>query len=107
MGFVVSVARPVVSLLRPGISFTQEFNLLVTGDHYIVPMQISLEDINEPVLKAENATATIFQNIEQFVKEDNVIAEMVYDHVVQFKNRFHELHYTMHDFSLHIIRVDD
>ena len=62
-------------------------------------MQISLEDIYEPVLKAENATATIFRNIKQFVKEDNVIAEMVYDHVVQFKNRFHELHYTMHDFS--------
>ena len=71
-------------------------------------MHISLEDVYDSVLKAENATATIFQMIrgQQFFKVDSIIDDMVYDHVVQVKNRFHELHYAMQDFLLHIIDDD-
>ena len=44
---------------QQGLSFTPEFQLVVTGEAYVVPFLLKLDDIYEPIRRATNLTNDI------------------------------------------------
>ena len=76
--------------------------MLITGDHYVVPFFISFHDIYDHILAVENVTSTIYQHVNHIVYE-NVWADMVYNHALAIRKKFHALHYEMQDFLVSIV----
>ena len=62
------------------MNFTPEFKLILTGNNYIVPFKIRIDDITEPVRSAENLTANIIRNLDQ-VKDNNFMSDLIMRHV--------------------------
>ena len=85
------------STVRSFNSFTPEFMLIVTGCNYIVPYMIMIDDIATPVIKAENHTANIIHNIGQD-NDNNFMTNLIKQHIFEFDEKFHQLHYAMNDF---------
>ena len=100
LGIVYSLADEETA--RPGISFTPEFNLILTNKHYVVPFVISLDDIYAPLHKAKNLTSRIIHNINHS-KKDNVMTQLVKTHINEFQVKFQDLYYSLNDYLTHIL----
>ena len=64
------------STVRLGMSFTPEFKFIVTGNNYIIPSMIRIEDITAPIIRAENLTENIIHNIGH-VNDNNFMTSLI------------------------------
>ena len=94
------------STVRPGMSFTPEFNLILTGNNYIVPFKIRIDDIIEPVRRAENLTTDIIRNLDKVITyhNNNFISDLILRHVFEFESKFKEMYFAMNDFLIHLLQ---
>ena len=87
------------------MSFTPEFTLILTENNYIVPFKIRIDDITQPVRRAENLTTYIIRNLDKVLlyQDHNFISGIILRHVFEFELKFKELHFAMNDFLIHIL----
>ncbi|XP_045108474.1 uncharacterized protein LOC123503109 [Portunus trituberculatus] len=125
MGYVQAWDVPQSSPPQQGMSFSQDHQLLVTGQAYVVPFLLKLEDIYEPIKKAINITQNIIYNLDEIAGDDFIINQnMIYNldeiegddfilftslisqHILAFQERLKNLHASMQDFLMHIVAND-
>ncbi|XP_045105138.1 uncharacterized protein LOC123500495 [Portunus trituberculatus] len=125
MGYVQAWDVPQSSPPQQGMSFSQDHQLLVTGQAYVVPFLLKLEDIYEPIKKAINITQNIIYNLDKIAGDDLIINQnMIYNldeiegddfilftslisqHILAFQERLKNLHASMQDFLMHIVAND-
>ena len=76
LGVIYSISAHQKSTVRPDVSFTPEYKLILTGNNYIVPFKISIDDITEPVKRAENLTINIIRNLDR-VKDNDFTSNLI------------------------------
>ncbi|XP_045108006.1 uncharacterized protein LOC123502806 [Portunus trituberculatus] len=125
MGYVQAWDVPQSSPPQQGMSFSQDHQLLVTGQAYVVPFLLKLEDIYEPIKKTINITQNIIYNLNEIAGDDFIINQnMIYNldeiegddfilftslisqHILAFQERLKNLHASMQDFLMHIVAND-
>ena len=107
MGYVQAWDVPQSSPPQQGMSFSQDHQLLVTGQAYVVPFLLKLEDIYEPIKKANNITQNIIYNLDEIEGDDFLLfTSLISQHILAFQERFKNLHASMQDFLMHIVAND-
>ena len=87
-----------------GLSFSHDHQLLVTGQDYVVPFMLKLDDIYEPIRRANSITQNIVYNLDEIKGEDfHLIASLIAQHIFAFQQRFKKLYDNMDDFLMHIV----
>ena len=109
LGAIYSISAIQESTVRPGISFTPEYKLILTGNNYLVPFRISIDDITEPVKRAENLTINI-RNLDR-VKDNDFTSDLIMRrdlimrHIFEFDSKFKQLHFAINDYLIHILVI--
>ena len=98
------------------MSFTPVFQMKLTGNVYVVPFVLHLQDLYAPIVKAQELTSKILATVHHIepVKiltdvrqidqaKKNVIVELVTTHLNDINKKFQELHYSLNDFLMHIL----
>ena len=63
---------------------------------------ISIDDITEPIKRAENLTINISRNLDS-VKDNDFTNDIIMRHVFGFDSKFKQLHFAMNDYLIHIL----
>ena len=83
LGVIYSISALQESTVRPGMSFTPEFKLILTGSNYIIQFKIKIDDITEPVRRAENLKTDIIRNLDKILlyQDYNFMSDLILRHV--------------------------
>lgn len=111
MGISIGVSQawdiPQETSPQQGLSFSPAFQLVVTGEAYVVPFLLKLEDIYEPIRRATNLTNKIMYSLGEIGEKDFLlITSLISQHIVSFQDKFKSLHQNMNDFLMHIVGHD-
>ena len=93
---------PQSSPAQQGLSFTPTNHLIVTGQAYVVPTVLRLDDIYQPI-----RTASQYLQLINKLNNDIILASLVSQNIVSFQRKFQGLHDNMQDFLLHIVKNND
>ena len=111
MGISIAVSEawsiPQETPPQQGLSFTPEFQLVVTGEAYVVPFVLQLDTIYEPIRRATNMTNHIIFSLDEIGGEDFLlITSLISQHILSFQTQFANLNQNMNDFLMHIVGYD-
>ena len=65
---------------------------------------IKFTDLFSPIERARNLTANMIYNVDHM--EDNFITNLIKEHIYDFDKKFHQLHYQLNDYLVHILGVN-
>ena len=84
LGVIYSISALQESTVRPGMSFTPEFKLILTGSNYIIQFKIKIDDITEH-LKTD-----IIRNLDKILlyQDYNFMSDLILRHVSEFELKF-------------------
>ena len=82
-----------------------EFNLMITGNQYIVPFMIPLDDIYAPIVRAKTLISQIIHHVD-YLKENEFMVKLMKPHIYEIQKKITDLHYSLNDFLTHILGYD-
>ena len=93
------------STLRDGLSYTQVFRVILTGREYIVPFELRSQDIQAPLIHAQNKTADIRWNVEHMNSSYEIVTSLQKS-LRNFDREFVKMFKDMNNFLHYIINSD-
>ena len=84
-------------LSHMGVTFTPTYRMVISGRHYIIPLEIKTSTLIQPLNKATNITADIKWNLDH-IDDDYYIIGSLKRTVKSFSHEFHKLFNELNDF---------